>query len=162
MSTESYERNRVYRISKKYLFVDLTISLIALLLEIIAGLFLAHYELIHMLFVAIVYWFIVGATILGALLSWRRIISIGYALRDDDFLFFQGFLFHKMTAVPYGRLQLVEIKRGPIMRIFNLSSLQFVTAAATANVNLPGLKQAHAEQLRDELMRLAKDRRSDL
>ncbi len=92
----------------------------------------------------------------------RRVRSIGYQLRDDDLLFRRGLLFQRFVSVPYGRMQLVDINRGPVSRILGLSDLRFVTAAASSGVAIPGLTVADAEELRDRLVELAESRRVGL
>lgn len=105
---------------------------------------------------------LVAFSILSAFFSFRRMRSIGYQLREDDFLFRRGFMFERIVAVPYGRLQLVDMNRGPIARMLGLATLKFVTASAATGVNLPGLEVAEAEALRDRLVELAETRRSGL
>ena len=92
----------------------------------------------------------------------RRVRSIGYLLREDDLLFRRGIMFQRFAAVPYGRMQLVDITRGPIARAVGLAELKFVTAAASSGVLIPGLPLATAEQLRDHLVAVAETRRSGL
>lgn len=92
----------------------------------------------------------------------RRVRAIGYALRADDLLFRRGILFQRVVAVPYGRMQLVDITRGPIARAVGLAELKFVTAAASTGVLIPGLALASAEQLRDHLVAVAETRRAGL
>lgn len=92
----------------------------------------------------------------------RRVRSIGYQLRDDDLLFRRGIMFLRVVAVPYGRMQLVDINRGPVARALGLSELKFVTAAAASGVVIPGLAEAEAEALRDRLVELAESRRAGL
>lgn len=92
----------------------------------------------------------------------RRVRAIGYALRDDDLLFRRGILFQRVVAVPYGRMQLVDITRGPIARAVGLAELKFVTAAASSGVLIPGLPLADAERLRDHLVAVAETRRAGL
>jgi len=92
----------------------------------------------------------------------RRVRAIGYRLRDDDLLVRRGIMFHRLVAVPYGRMQLVDVTRGPIARAFGLAELKFVTAAAATGVTIPGLPEAEAESLRDELVALAESRRAGL
>lgn len=102
-------------------------------------------------------WFLIGIA-----LTPRRVRAIGYQLRDDDLLFRRGIMFRRIVAVPYGRMQLVDINRGPIDRALGLSELKFVTAAASTGVVIPGLPEADAERLRDELVALAESRRAGL
>lgn len=92
----------------------------------------------------------------------RRVRALGYRLRDDDLVFRKGIMFLRVVAVPYGRMQLVDINRGPIARAFGLSELKLVTAAAASHITLPGLPEADAETLRDRLVELAESRRAGL
>lgn len=96
------------------------------------------------------------------LFAFRRMRAIGYILRADDLLFKRGIMFERVVAVPYGRLQLVDIKRGPFSRALGLASLKFVTASAQSEVELPGLCLDDAFELRDKLVALAETRRSGL
>ena len=100
--------------------------------------------------------------LVSALLAFRRVRAIGYILREDDLLFRRGIMFERIVAVPYGRLQLVDINRGPLLRALGLSTLKFVTASAATGVQLPGLLASDAEELRDRLVHLAETRRSGL
>ena len=110
---------------------------------------------------------IIGAA-LGAVfvlvlaLTPRRVRAIGYLLRDDDLLFRRGIMFQRFVSVPYGRMQLVDINRGPLARAFGLAELKFVTAAASSGVTIPGLPFDTAEQLRDHLVAVAETRRAGL
>jgi membrane protein YdbS with pleckstrin-like domain len=105
----------------------------------------------------------VGAIALVAIaLEPRRVRSIGYRLRADDLVFRRGIMFQRQVAVPYGRMQLVDITRGPVSRALGLADLRFVTAAAATAVTLPGLPLEEAERLRDELVALAETRRAGL
>jgi membrane protein YdbS with pleckstrin-like domain len=88
--------------------------------------------------------------------------AIGYQLRDDDLLFRRGLLFQRFVSVPYGRMQLVDITRGPLSRALGLSDLRFVTAASSSGVIIPGLLVADAEELRDHLVAVAETRRAGL
>jgi hypothetical protein len=92
----------------------------------------------------------------------RRVRSIGYQLRRDDLLLRRGILFTRFVAVPYGRMQLVDVTRGPLARALGLASLRFVTAAAASNISLDGLTEADAIHLRDHLIELAESRRAGL
>ncbi len=92
----------------------------------------------------------------------RRVRAIGYQLRTDDLVFRRGIIFRRQVAVPYGRLQLVDVSRGPISRMLGLSELRLVTAAVSTGVSIPGLPHAEAEQLRDHLISVAETRRAGL
>lgn len=92
----------------------------------------------------------------------RRVRAIGYVLREDDLVFRRGILYSRLVAVPYGRMQLVDITRGPIARALDLAELRLVTAAASTDVTLPGLPEQAAADLRDELVARAESRRVGL
>ncbi|MHA6669417.1 PH domain-containing protein [Homoserinimonas sp. A447] len=92
----------------------------------------------------------------------RRVRAYGYQLREDDLVFRKGIMFLRLVAVPYGRMQLVDINRGPLSRALGLSELKFVTAAASTGITIPGLLAADAEELRDHLVAVAESRRAGL
>lgn len=92
----------------------------------------------------------------------RQARAIGYMLRSDDIVFRKGILWQRMIAVPYGRLQLVDITHGPLDRAFGVAQLKMVTAAATTGVQIPGLTQDAATSLRDTLIEVAETRRTGL
>lgn len=101
-------------------------------------------------------------TIVSAAFIPRRVRSIGYQLRADDLLFRRGIMWQRFVAVPYGRMQLVDINRGPLSRAFGLADLKFVTASASTGVVIYGLPEAEAEGLRDHLVAVAESRRTGL
>ena len=92
----------------------------------------------------------------------RQARAIGYRLREDDLVFRRGILWQRVVAVPYGRLQLVDITHGPLDRVFGIAQLKLVTAAVASGVNIPGLPQEAAEHLRDVLIEVAETRRTGL
>lgn len=102
------------------------------------------------------------ATVIMGIVAPRRVRAIGYRLRADDLLLRRGIMFHREIAVPYGRMQLIDINRGPVDRMLGLAELKFVTAAASSGLTLPGLPAAEASRLRDRLVALAESRRAGL
>ena len=148
------------RVSPRYIVVDL-------IGYVISGAILVAISLVPLL---VFQWqfgwappIVVGAiALLTVALTPRRVRAIGYQLRDDDLVFRRGLMWHRVVAVPYGRMQLVDINRGPIARLVGLSELRFVTAAAATGVVIPGLPQQQAEELRDTLVALAESRRVGL
>lgn len=101
-------------------------------------------------------------TAIGLLITPRQARSFGYQLRRDDLVFRRGILWQRVVAVPYGRMQLVDITHGPLDRGFGIAQLKLVTAAASTGVTIPGLTQEAAEQLRDTLVAVAETRRTGL
>lgn len=92
----------------------------------------------------------------------RQARAYGFMLREDDIVFRRGILWQRMVAVPYGRMQLVDVTHGPLDRAFHIAQLKLVTAAATTGATIPGLTQAGAEQLRDTLIEVSETRRTGL
>ncbi|HEY5221715.1 MAG TPA: PH domain-containing protein [Microbacteriaceae bacterium] len=105
---------------------------------------------------------IVVATLVLMVVAPRRARAIGYQLRRDDLLMRRGIMFQRFVAVPYGRMQLVDVTRGPVARVLGLAELRFVTAAASTRVVIPGLLAGDAAALRDRLVELAESRRAGL
>lgn len=153
------------RVAKSYAWVDMlssltTIVFLAVVYVVFSFLVGNDWPFLWVVQIACAVFLVI--TVISAVLAFRRVRLMGYILREDDLLFRRGIMFERVVAVPYGRLQLVDIHRGPLMRAFGLSTLKFVTAAAATGVQLPGLPAAEAEKLRDELVRLAEIRRSGL
>lgn len=91
--------------------------------------------------------------------AWR---AWGYVEREDDLYITNGVLFRSLVAVPYGRMQLVEVDTGPLQRAFGLATVSLVTAAATTDATIPGLPPEEATRLRDRLTELGEAHSSGL
>ena len=111
-------------------------------------------------------WVGAGAALVVFVWLWwlmgRRARSYGYAERGDDLLVTSGIMFRRLVIVPYGRMQLVDVKAGPIDRWLGLTKVQLHTAAATTDAAIPGLEPEVAEGLRDRLARRGEQRSSGL
>ncbi len=113
-------------------------------------------------------WVWIPAGVFLVILLWTIVITprqaraYGYQLRRDDLVFRRGILWQRMVAVPYGRMQLIDITHGPLDRGFGIAQLKLVTAAAATGVVIPGLTQDAAEHLRDTLVDVAETRRTGL
>lgn len=81
----------------------------------------------------------------------RRVRAIGYYERQDDLLIRRGLLWQRVVAVPYGRLQYVDIEAGPVMRKFGICTVQLKTASAATDATIPGAVRGEGARLRDEL-----------
>jgi hypothetical protein len=92
----------------------------------------------------------------------RNYRSWGYVEREDDLYITSGVLFRSLVAVPYGRMQLVEVASGPLERAFGLATVTLKTASAETNATIPGLTPEEAARLRDELTELGESRPSGL
>jgi uncharacterized protein len=91
--------------------------------------------------------------------TWR---SWGYVEREDDLYITHGVLFRSLVAVPYGRMQLVEVASGPLERAFGLATVTMKTASAETNASIPGLAPDEATRLRDRLTELGEAHASGL
>jgi uncharacterized protein len=85
-----------------------------------------------------------------------------YAERGDDLLVRRGLLVRRLSVVPYGRMQLIEVTAGPVDRIFGLATVQLHTASASTDARIPGLSSAEAQRLRDRLAALGEARAAGL
>ena len=92
----------------------------------------------------------------------RRVRSFGYAERGDDLLVGSGIMFRRLVIVPYGRMQLVDVKAGPIDRMLGVTTVQLHTAAATTDATIPGLEPDVAAALRDRLAARGEERSAGL
>mgnify|MGYP002735226149 CR=1 FL=1 len=100
-------------------------------------------------------WYVFGAEVFffGWLL-WlvpRQVRAIGYAEAESDLLIRSGVMFKKMTVVPYGRMQYVDVSEGPIARMFGIAEVKLHTASAATDATIPGLPAAEAARLRSRL-----------
>jgi membrane protein YdbS with pleckstrin-like domain len=86
------------------------------------------------------------------LLAGRRYRAWSYALRDEELVLRRGRLVRRLTIVPIGRLQLVDLRQGPLDRRLGVASLHLHTAAAASDARIPMLEVGVADALRDELI----------
>ena len=111
-------------------------------------------------------WAVIGVvaviTVVDLVLTRRSVMAIGWVLREDDLVVRRGLLLSRLVAVPYGRMQLIDVNRGPVARLLGLAELRLVTAAASSDVTLPGLPEQVATELRDALVARAEERRVGL
>jgi membrane protein YdbS with pleckstrin-like domain len=92
----------------------------------------------------------------------RRVRAWSYAERDDDLLVRRGVMIRRLSVVPYGRMQFVDVTAGPVERSFGLATVRMHTAAAASDARVPGLTAAEAARLRDNLTALGEARAAGL
>src|SRR5207302_2905189 len=88
----------------------------------------------------------------------RRYRAWAYREREEDLIVSRGVLVRRVSVVPYGRMQYVEITAGPFERAFRLATVQLHTAAAASDARIPGLERDEAARLRDRLAVLGEAR----
>ncbi len=82
----------------------------------------------------------------------RRFYARGYAMSTDRLRVVRGLLFRHDTVVPFGRVQHIDVNQGPIDRFFGIATLTLHTAGShNASVNLPGLGEQLARDMREEI-----------
>ena len=102
----------------------------------------------------------------GAAWTWswapRNTASWGYAEDEDDLLVTGGVMFRRLVAVPYGRMQFVDVQAGPIDRAFGIASVTLHTASTETAATIPGLPADEATRLRNRLTELGESRGAGL
>lgn len=105
-------------------------------------------------------WALVAIAAAAALAGmWWRVIgrrwqAWGYAERQRELVIRRGVLIRRLTIVPYGRMQFVDVKQGPLARALGVSNVQLHTAAAATDARIPFVPDAEAARLRDRLTTL--------
>ena len=99
-----------------------------------------------------------AAAVGGAAWTWRwaprNTASWGFAEDQEDLLVTGGVMFRRLVAVPYGRMQFVDMKAGPIDRAFGIASVTLHTASTETAARIPGLPADEATRLRNRLTEL--------
>ncbi len=86
------------------------------------------------------------------ILPGRRYRRWGYRLDTDMIRIASGLFFRFDTIVPFARVQHIDVARGPIERIFGVSTLILHTAGSyNSTVSLPGLAPEKAEEMRETI-----------
>jgi membrane protein YdbS with pleckstrin-like domain len=104
----------------------------------------------------------VVAVAVGLVVVGRVVRAWGYALTDDLLYIRRGRVFRTLVAVPYARLQFVDVTVGPLARAFELATVQLHTASAATDASIPGLRSTVAADLRDTLTTLSEGRYAGL
>jgi uncharacterized protein len=91
-----------------------------------------------------------------------RYRSWSYSEREDDLIVSRGLLVRRLSVVPYGRMQFLDVTAGPVDRWLGLATVQLHTAAATTDACIPGLELPEAQRLRDRLAALGEARSAGL
>lgn len=89
--------------------------------------------------------------IVSLVLVSRQVKALGWAEGPSEFLIRKGVMFRRLTVIPYGRIQYVDVKEGPIARMFGITSITLHTASSETAGSLDGLPAEQAANLRDML-----------
>lgn len=120
------------------------------------------------LFTDQIWWQVLPAAVAVVGFGWNAILTLrqyrnwGYAEMAEDLWVRHGVMFRRLTVVPYGRMQVIDVNSGPLQRAFGLATVTLVTASAQTDATIPGLPAAEAARLRDSLSSLGDPRGSGL
>lgn len=99
-----------------------------------------------------------GLLILGGILllcsmicffEWKGFKFKGFALRENDIAFREGWLWKSTIIVPYNRVQHIEVHQGPIDRLFDLASINIFTAGgSSSDLEIDGLSPEQAANIK--------------
>jgi len=102
-------------------------------------------------------------TIISYIWSTLVVKNYYYKLDEQGFKKDYGVIFKKNVAIPYQKIQNIDIHRGILARIMGLADLNIQTAGMTTNVRgnmsggsegrLPAIDYTEALRLRDEIMK---------
>lgn len=96
-----------------------------------------------------------GVILFLPMVSWmplRRYNAWAYLRGEDELVVKHGLMVRKLTVVPFGRVQHIDVAQGPLQRMLGLATLVLNTAGTRgAAVKLPGLDHRDAEALRDHV-----------
>jgi hypothetical protein len=108
----------------------------------------------------------VAAVIVASLATFwftgNRVRAWSYTEREDDLIVARGVLVRRLSVVPYGRMQFVDVTAGPVERAFRLATVKLHTAAAASDARIPGLEREEAARLRDRLAALGEAKAAGL
>ena len=97
---------------------------------------------------------IVLITLLQLISIYKGFAFKGYALRMHDILYKSGWLYKKQIAIPFTRIQHVDIRQGLFERTFGLSKLNIYTAGGQgSDITIPGLLDDDARKLKEYILR---------
>ena len=84
----------------------------------------------------------------------------GYAHRFRDLVYRSGLIVRSTTALPFNRVQHVDVKQGPIERMFDLASINIYTAGGqSSDISIPGLKNDDALKLKEYILKRTLDQK---
>ncbi len=135
---------------------------------VVSGLMIVVLVVAWLVFGFPVVFLVLGLLVLlvGAVLDWwligRNVASWGYAEREDDLYIRHGVMFRELVAVPYGRMQYVDVNAGPLEQAHGIARVHLHTASPGTSAVIPGLPRQEAARLRDRLTALGESQAAGL
>jgi membrane protein YdbS with pleckstrin-like domain len=94
--------------------------------------------------------------LVGGLLAWwyprADYRSWRYEVAEDALELRHGILRRVHSAIPYFRVQHIDVTQGPVERLVGLSQLVIHTASAGTDATIPGIAAGDAEDLRRRIL----------
>lgn len=95
---------------------------------------------------------LVAGLAIALVLPQRRYRAWAWRMDEDELRIASGLMVRSDTIVPFGRVQHIDVLRGPLQRGYDLASLVLHTAGTrSAAMLLPGLEASEAERMRDHI-----------
>lgn len=152
-SLPQLEEVKLQPISKKYLVkmqIGTGISLLFFAVGLVVGFYFSPPAFYPYLWA--------GVIVLSIILAWSFFNNImyvkrsGYALREQDIIYKRGFLFERITVVPFNRIQHVTVERSFLDKILNISTVKVFTAGGSgSDINIPGIFPENATSVKEEI-----------
>ncbi|MGH1565027.1 PH domain-containing protein [Mumia sp. DW29H23] len=116
------------------------------------------------------WWWLVAllAAVAVAVIVWgwfwaaRNQAAWGFAENAEDLWIRHGVAWRQIVAVPYGRVQYVDVTAGPLERSYGIAKVSLHTASSQTSAVIPGIPADEAARLRDRLTELGKTRGSGI
>ncbi|MCL2883738.1 MAG: PH domain-containing protein [Coriobacteriia bacterium] len=89
-----------------------------------------------------------------------RWIQWSFEIYEEEIDIHKGIFWHKRIIIPLVRVQNIDTRQGPLLRMMGLSS--FTVATAAGEHEIPGLETAEADALRDRVAILARIAQEDV
>ncbi|MFC6715033.1 PH domain-containing protein [Branchiibius cervicis] len=103
--------------------------------------------------VAVLMWLVVAGVAVAEVLvmpRWRYAVH-RWDINDEAVSTQIGWWVSELRVAPISRVQTVDTERGPLMRLFGLSTVTVTTASAKGALHIPALEHAVATQLVSDL-----------
>lgn len=139
------------KIQKNSFYVDLIVLVIISLIVIIGAIFLVLFNETARHYYIYLFSAIIVILSFMYLVDIKGFKHIGFALRAHDIIYKHGWLWRSIVAIPFNRIQHIEVHQGPIDRIFDLSSITLYTAGGS-DVEIEGLSPEQAENIKAYIM----------
>ncbi len=146
-----YQSVQFHPISKKLLTKALVQQ--SILLLVVAGAlgFVFYFEGIQLWGMVIICGFAL-LFLIAYLNIFLRQKKYGYALRERDILYKRGYITHKLTVIPFNRVQHSAIAQSLLDKLLGIASLKIYTAGGSgSDITIPGLLPKEARKLNEAL-----------